>query len=216
MVLIDDMESGDGNLEGDAPGEIGAWFTFNDTTGTQLPAEVGGKLLPTKLSPSVMQGGVSSTYAMHTTGTGFTGYGAGIGFNMNDSSSRNTFDASSYTGFLFYARVGPGTGSTDAGAVQTSFRLNVPTKNTDAQGCVCDVGTCPSDPTSMCSNHYGKEVLGLTSSWQPVTVKFSSLQQQPGFGATTTWDPQHVYGVNFQAAPGPQFDFWIDDIYFTE
>ncbi len=197
LELIDNMEADTGLIPA-SHGRSGTWFVYNDMSagGTQTPSS--GTLLPTRLSPAVTQGSATSNWASQTSGSGFASY-AGMGFNINDPPAtgvRATYDAHTYTGFLFYAKVG--SGSTQ------SVRFNVPTKQTDAEGGVC----------TKCSDHFGV-ALTLSTSWQPITVPYSMLMQQ-NFGLPqTTFDPTQIYGCQFQTGANASFDVWIDDIYFT-
>jgi hypothetical protein len=185
----------------------GTWFEYNDGTpgATQLPAPNGsGTLLPTANSPVVTHF-IVSKYAMETHGSGFTSYGAGIGFNMNDLASqtpnRQTFNASHYTGVLFFAKVGAGSTQT----MPAQIRFNVPTVQTDPQGMIC----------SSCNDHFGAWLSAPTptTGWQEYAVPFSSLSQQH-FGTPATWDPHQIYGCQWQVPQDMTFDFSIDDIYF--
>ena len=195
--LIDDMEHTDGSILPNC-NRMGFWFTFNDaTTGaTQTPA-AGSSFLPS-LIPDGGRG--SSTHAAHTSGSGFTVWGAGMGFDLNDAggnTTKNTYDASQYTGFTFYVMAGAG-GS-------TTVRFNVPTKATDPVGGICT-------PSTKCNDHFG-ETLNLTNSWTQVTVKFSDLAQQ-GWGTPATFQASQMYGVELQFDPNVNFDLWVDDISF--
>jgi hypothetical protein len=195
--LIDDMEHADGSILSNC-NRVGFWFTFNDATAsaTQTPAQ-GANFLPS-LIPNGGRG--SSLHAAHTSGSGFTVWGAGMGFDLNDqggSSTKQTYDASSFTGFTFWVMAGQG------GA--TSVRFNVPTKATDPAGNICT-------PAAKCNDHFGTTV-NLTTSWTQVTVNFSQLQQL-GWGTPATFQASQLYGVEFQFDPNKTFDLWVDDISF--
>jgi hypothetical protein len=48
-------------------------------------------------------------YAATTSGTGFTVYGAGMGFDFNNTAAKSCpYDASAYTGIKFYAKANAG------------------------------------------------------------------------------------------------------------
>jgi hypothetical protein len=205
------METDDGNLDGTKASSVkGTWFEYNDgTSGTsQYPAvATGNPLLPVLLSSSVTHQptGETSKYAMHTWGTvavdSGNGY-AGIGCNLNNGTA--AFNASSYKGVLFYAQLG----STGAA---TSVRLEVPLSTTTA---TTNGGTCTG---SKCGVHWNENITGLTSTWQAVTVQWSDPTfLLPSYGNGASWDATQVFGLNFQAAAGTTFDFWIDDIYFIK
>jgi hypothetical protein len=195
------MENHNGLIKA-VSGRSGTWFTYNDMTagGMQSPAAMTAftdtQLVPAVMHPMDPDG--TSNWAARTNGSGYPSY-VGMGFNMNDppaTGARTTYDASKYTGFFFYAKVGsPST---------TSVTFAVPTRETDAAGGVC----------TKCGDHYGAP-LTLSTSWQSIKIPFSSLAPG-GWGLpSASWDPQHVYGCTFQVPGGTQFDVWIDDIYFT-
>jgi hypothetical protein len=59
--------------------------------------------------------------AFHTSGSGFTGYGAGVGFVLNNNA---TFDASSFTGLNVYLK-GTTTGTRRAGFTMSNNTVHV-------------------------------------------------------------------------------------------
>jgi hypothetical protein len=197
-ALIDDMEHGDGTIIKQC-GRVGAWYTYNDATNgaTQVPG-AGTSFMP---SPIVPPRG-SSAHAARSTGNGFTGWGAGMGFDLNSQgaqSQKGTYDASAYTGFTFWARSGTGTAS--------AIRFNVPDKDTDPSGGVCS-------PSSKCNDHYGVN-LTLTDQWVQYTVKYGDLHQLGWGTVAPSFDAAHMIGVQVQLAPNATFDVWIDDISFV-
>jgi hypothetical protein len=196
-ALIDDMEHGDGSIIA-CTGRIGYWYTYNDATagGTQTPA-AGGPFTPT----AIPGGRGTSMHAAHTSGSGFTTWGAGMAFDLNNAGGagavKGVYDASAYTGLTFWAKIDSGSGA---------VRLNVADKDTDPSGGVCS-------PAAKCNDHYGSN-LTLTTTWTEYTIAFSSLTQQgwgevaPGFNA------KQLMAIQFQSGPGVSFDVWIDDISF--
>lgn len=195
--LIDDMEDGNGSIAAD-DGRVGAWYTYNDATatGTQTPA-VKMPFMMTEL-PEPRD---TSKYAANSKGSGFTVWGAGFGFDLNNSgTTKSAYDASKYTGITFWAKVG--TGST------TTVRFNIGDKNTTPEGGVCMPATCSDD--------FGQS-LTLTESWQQFTIKFADMKAE-------NWSKQNLaaidksalYAVHFQAGPMTTFDIWVDDISFVE
>jgi hypothetical protein len=210
------METDDGVIDGNAtPTLSGTWFVYNDLPGdtstTQNPVS-SGKLIPTAFSQVTHSlTGETSSFAMRTWGTvGYSsgnGY-AGIGCNLNGGKA--SYNASAYTGLMFYAHVGSGAG------VATNVRLNIPLKTTTA---TADGGSC----TTGCGDHYGRNIAGLTTSWQSFTVTWTPTNQlhQSSFGTSVPWDASQVYGIDFQMPAGTTsgpttYDVWIDDIYFTK
>jgi hypothetical protein len=205
--LIDDMQANSGQIA-IKNGRNGYWFTYGGTDGgTETPAS-GGTFTDGTISPArsvtgvfaTIIGATTSTYGAEVTGSGFNKYG-GMGFNFKNP--RAAYNASAYTGFVFWGRIGSST-------TAATIRFLVSDAHTDSQG-----GTC-----SMCSDYLAMD-LTFTTTWQQFTVNYSDLSQA-GFGvpAETTLDAAAVYGVQFQvsttAPAGQAFDVWIDDIYFIK
>src|SRR5436190_6265902 len=78
---IDDLEDGDGAIcdTADSAMRKGNWFTLGDGTSSQLVPAPGAPFTPT-LIPGGRDG---SDYAARMTGSGFTDWGALMGFNLN-------------------------------------------------------------------------------------------------------------------------------------
>ena len=183
--LIDDLEDGDGSISA-LGGRVGAWYTYNDKTaaGTQTPT-VGDPFMPSA-------GGNGSTKAAQTSGSGFAEWGAGFGFDFNNSgSAKGIYPVTAFTGIVFSAK-------------GTPFRLKVLTTGTvpTAEG-----GTCS---TTKCGDNFGKPV-AATATWQQFVVPFASLTQE-GWGDKTTFDGATVTGVQFQVAANVTFDISVDDV----
>ena len=187
--MIDNFEDGDGALLPNG-GRQGYWYTFNDETvgGTQTPAA--DMVLPEA-------GGANGTaYAIHTTGNGFTVWGAGMGIDFNnpggDMSVKNPWDGSGYTGIVLMAR--------GSGQVRASVQVSATTP-------IAEGGTCAAD----CDPH--GTFLNLTNSWQQYVLPFGQLSQE-GWGTPAAWDATALVGVQFKVGPNVSFDFWVDEIGF--
>ena len=111
-----------------------------------------------------------------------------------------SFNATSYTSFTFWAKA----------STALSIKFKVPTKSSDPAGKVC-VG----DTGAMaCYNHPVKEVV-LGTEWQPYTVAFASLAQEPGWGLQATVNPAEFFGVRLEVGKAAgSFEFCIDDVAF--
>jgi hypothetical protein len=136
---------------------------------------------------------------------GFTVYGAGMGFDLNNaggSATKSTYDASKYSGVTFWV-MGSESGT---GAV----RFNVPDKATDPSG-----GLCSGTGTSQCNDHHG-HALTLSTTWTQVNFTWAQLTQQ-GYGyAEASIDSAHLVGMQFQVGnPTGTFQVWVTDISFT-
>ncbi|WP_146158409.1 carbohydrate binding domain-containing protein [Enhygromyxa salina] len=190
--MIDNFEDGDGALIPNN-GRQGYWYSFNDESdgSTQTPAA--DMVLPES-------GGAGGTsMAMHTTGSGFAVWGAGIGVDLNNMGDpeggdgiKMIYDASGYTGIVVTAK---GNGQV-RGVVQ--IEATIP----PGEG-----GTCALD----CDPH-GK-ILVLSSEWQQFTLPFDQLAQE-GWGTPAAWDATTVVGLQFKVAANANFDFWVDEIGF--
>jgi hypothetical protein len=188
--MIDNLDDNDARIMM-ANGRQGPWHSFNDSNGGNQQPPIGTGFLPAS-------GGVNnSPYAVHTTGSGYQ-FG-GVGFDLNNSTTTPesaqsmAYNASAYNGITFWAK---GSGTLRVEFAQRSF---VPTDRG---------GSC----TGSCWNVYGANTPTLTSSWQQITISFSSLQREQG-GTSPAFTPGELMGVSFKA--GSSFDFWIDEVAFT-
>jgi hypothetical protein len=184
---IDDLEDGDGSISA-LGGRVGAWYTYNDKTAgaTQTPA-AGDPFTP-------LAAGNGSAKAAQTTGSGFTTWGAGFGFDFNNTgTTKGTYPVAAFTGIVFSAK-------------GTPFRLKVLTTGTvpAAEGGAC--------ATTKCGDNFGKAITA-TANWQQFAVPFASLTQE-GWGDKVTFDGATVTGVQFQVAAKVAFDISIDDVGF--
>jgi hypothetical protein len=187
-ALIDDFE--DGNLLVDSRATFhGLWYVNNDGSGTQSPAADAD---PTRASLLAQPGSPwSKSRALHTSGSGFTLWGAFVGARLNASRTEACrVDLSAYAGISLSVR-GEG-----------ALRLNLGTVATTPAE---DGGECDSD---VCSD-YGR-VVELSSDWQQVSIAFEQLSQ-PTWASPADWDPTRALRVSFWADEG-DFDFWVDDI----
>lgn len=184
--LIDDAEAGTGAIL-QLGGRQGDWFAYNDGSGVQNPAE-GASFNPTA-------GGISgSSLAIMTFGSGFSDWGAGIGFDLNSfGGARETYDVSAFTGIAFWAK---GT---------TNLRVAVVDAATIP---IADGGTCAAN----CSDTHGRSI-ALTQSWEQYTVSFAEVTQS-GWGTQVTFDETNVLGLQLDIEPGVDFEIWIDQIGF--
>src|SRR6187431_2100110 len=195
-LVIDDLEDGD-HIISPIGSRLGYWFTYNDGTATQLPS--GAIFTP-------MAGGHSAKFSAHTSGPAFTTWGAGFGFDFNNTASKScTYDASAYQGIKFWAK----------GDVTIRAVVKIPaTTAKKANG--SDAGTCVS--STMCDDHFGLTPSpALTATWKEFTIDFAggATFKQEGWGtAVTTFDKKNIIAMQFQVAKGLPFDFSIDDLTF--
>jgi expansin (peptidoglycan-binding protein) len=193
--LIDDFEDGDSAILA-LEGRAGHWGTYNDGTGTQSP-EAGSGITPET-------GGADGTlYAVHTEGSGFSDWGAGLQVDLNNSgggaSARLPFDASTYAGISFYAR--------GSGNVRVELLTKAIAEATLG-------GTCSAD----CNDAHGA-LIDIGAEWQSFTIAFAQVAQE-GWGGAADFLASELLGINFkmtktdEATPA-DFDFWIDELTFV-
>ncbi len=195
--LIDDLDDGDGSLllRG---GRVGAWYTYNDltTAGTQTPA-AGVAFLPTPGGPG------ASVYHAHTQGSGFTAWGAGMGFDLNNNNNPNgmkgTYDASAFQGITFKAK----------GSVPIRASVMVAGVLSTAIG-----GTCTPSTTAGegCDDGHGRALL-LTPEWKTYQLAFNQIAQA-GWGKQVVFDSSTIMAVQFNIDKNLAFDVSVDDIGF--
>lgn len=191
--LIDSMEDGDGAIEM-LEGRSGVWFAFNDKTGgAQLPASDEETFVMSTLDPP--RG--DSRSAARTQGSGFTKWGAGIGFELY---SQRAYDLSRYAGITFSAKRTAGTAD--------KLRFALTDVATTPRGGQCRTYVDYSD----CSDHFGVNIT-LDTEFRSYSFAWSDLKQV-GWGKPKppAIDTTQVYGVRFQTDTVEDFDFWIDDI----
>ena len=193
-LLIDDMEDGVGDIC-NLGNRQGYWYTVGDgTEGTLSPAQ------SATFTPTMIPGGRgSSHYAARFTGSGFTGWGALMGFNLDAVGlMRQTVNASSTGGITFWMK-------NDA---PVSVQFLIPDTVLQKQG-----GDCvPNASNPNCSSDFSFEITAPNADWVQYQVPFAALTQQ--YGGTATWNPQLLLGVQFAVGPGAAFDVWVDDISF--
>jgi hypothetical protein len=193
QFVIDDCED-DNNQVSTQGGRNGYWYTFVDKQGSTISPPAHTKFL---MSPG---GAAGSKYAAHILGK-MSANGdplfAGLGFSFTDP--KGPYDATSYTGVSFYAKVG-------AKSTKT-VRLKLPDVNTDPDGRVC----------KECFNDFGTD-LTLTGDWKKYTIPFAAMKQMKDWGDPNppAVNKAKVYGMQWQVTDtGVDYDLWIDDVRLT-
>ena len=194
-LLIDDLEDGD-NVIRPIGSRVGYWYTYNDKTTGAVQVPDPGVLF------KATAGGSTATplFAATTSGPAFTVYGAGMGFDFNNTSKKSCpYNASVYTGIKFWAKA-------NTTGVSLKAMIKIPATSSAADG-----GTC----ATACSDHFFlKPAPVLTTTWTEYTLPFASIAQE-GFGTPpATFDKANLLGVQFQVPVGVAFDFSVDDITF--
>lgn len=194
---IDDMEDNDGTIDFTA-GRAGVWFAFNDQTGTQQPSPYDERFKMSAIDPP-RQG---SRLATHTSGSGFHGWGAGIGLELR---VQRPYDASTAAGISFWARRGPDS--------WPELQLAIPDSATSPSGGECDF------EGGFCHDDFG-DTFTLTEEFQHFTRTWDQMVARGWSNQTVTAiNPSAIYGVRFQvegdANSDRAFDFWVDDLSFV-
>lgn len=191
--VIDDMEDGDAIIC-QSNGRNGVWYTAGDHTSDDL--EPGSDFSPTRIADG-SQG--TSQYAARFTGSGFTDWGALMGFNLSvHDNAVGMVDVSADHGIKFRMRSN----------VPVSVNFLTPETVELLHGGHCTDGMI----TSNCDNHLSFEITVPGSGWMDYRVPFSALhQQRPG---SAKWNGRNVYGIQFLVPPGAPFDVWVDDVGF--
>jgi hypothetical protein len=159
--------------------------------------------------------------AFHTMGTGIPGYGAGVGFTLNNNLD---FDASGFTGFQVWLK-GTTTGtrgtrySDSPNTVHVKFVTGDPADGADTRlgdnfGAYCPTMSDGGDPWILCKLPFA----GLTRDG------FKGVEAGAPDPSTDTFDPVHLEKIQFEfstftpsdsGTPTPvTFDLWIDDAAF--
>jgi len=196
-LSIDDLEDGDNQIQ-ILGHRSGFWYTYNDGTGMQTPAPDPMGLVPFKTTA----GGHSMMFSAHTSGTAFTTWGAGMGFDFNNTAAKScVYNASVYSGIKFWAK----------GNVAIKAMIKIPATTPSTS----DSGTCTA--TGMCEDHYFLQPKPILSdAWTQYTIDFSSTTTfgQEGWGVKVPFDKTNIIAVQFQVGMGVAFDFSVDDITF--
>lgn len=209
-------------------GRKGLVDTFNDGTGTQTTTiEVDGT------DPC-------NQHVLHTQGSGFTSWGAGVGSvftgefdaTANDGAGEYAppaagYDASKYTAISFRAKAG--------GNQQNPVRFNISIPATE--GAPYGNGSCQdmADVDNPCWNHLGQFLIddeALTTQWQTFTFCFDrdlypmflpshATVEERNTVSSQLLKFQFQFNQSFDAATAEQvplsasFDFYLDDIKFS-
>jgi len=209
-ALLDDLEDGDGAIE-EVAGRIGAWFVYNDgTASNQIPD-------PEKDFVAGEGGANGSMYAAVTKGSGYKEWGAGMGFDINNTGEggpsgegeKKPWDASKYAGIRFLAK---------GNNIPLRVGLLVSEAVDKAEGGGCTPPAPPTTPPADgeeppgCGDSHGKSIT-LTGDWKEYKIAFEGLKQA-GWGIKATFDAKTITSVMFDVAENVEFDVAIDELGF--
>ena len=193
--LVDGFEDDDLTLE-QIDGRGGVWYLVGDgTVGTLSPTPLA--CTPNSGAPVALGG-----YAMHITATGFTGTGSILGADLRNL--KKAYDASSFTGIRFWAKVGVGK--------NTKHRVQLTDATTDVAG-----GNCNPAATAVaaekCDDHFGFAAT-FTTSWAQYSITFAQMTQLDWGKPAPALVKAELYGLQFTAKPKLDVDLWVDQIEF--
>jgi len=193
--MIDDLEDGDSQIL-DAGGRIGYWFTYNDgSAGAEQSPSANTDFLPGS------GGADGSSFAAHTSGSGFVEWGAGMSFDFNNpGSNKDVVDASGFTGIAFKAK----------GNATIYVAVATRAVTSEQYGGTCVPGT--GDGT-LCDDAHGMYFELSSDTWQQYALDFSQIQQG-AWGQPFPFEADQVMSMQFEAAEGVDFDIWVDEIGF--
>ena len=148
------LTAADASIANFESGSLAGWYDYRDPTPNAA-------LNPVALATP---GAVNSAGAARLSGTGFQGFGAGMGYGLG------CWDATVFAGISFWAK---GVSGTD-----NNIALQVAVPATHA---VADGGDCVAN----CFDHPSKRVV-LTPDWKQYRVTWAELAQA-GFGAAASY-----------------------------
>jgi hypothetical protein len=152
-----------------------------------------------------------SASALHIYGGTFTGWGAGVTGGLSGDGNA-TYDASAYSGIIFWAKKGPN-------GTSTSLTVALPSANDSLmEGGVCHDPETPGKH-DRCSDAFHKDII-LTPNWKLYVVLFDDFKQEGwGYKPLGGLDKRVLLGSAFSnkgvsSKGGDPFDEWIDDVAF--
>jgi hypothetical protein len=194
--IIDDMEDGVGDIC-PSQGRGGSWYVVTDPSGGTL-AMSGASLNPT-LIPN---GRGTSRRAAALVGSGFTDWGALMGFPLKSGAS---YDARAADGIRFWMK----------GTVPFNFQVAVPGTIPRSSGGTCD---------ENCYRPLGFWWGDPAADWTEVRVPFTALRGPLVFDddfnlilIEPSWSTAALSSVEFSVpgtATSEPFELWIDDVSF--
>lgn len=221
-ALLSDFEEGKAVLVPQS-GRTGWWYVYNDsppgtTTGMQTPPNLPGPIavamLPANDTPAPS---ACNKYALHSSASAHPMYvGFGATFAPGATAAMKTaVNLSAYTGISFRIKSGAGT------APPIWFEiLNKETQPVDLSGTA-------ANPQVDAYNTRGRLLSTITTSWQTISVPFSTLAPRyvpGGCGAgvkceAPPFNPASALSFQFslydQFNTSGAYDLWVDDVTLT-
>jgi hypothetical protein len=183
-IIIDDFEDGDLDII-EQDGRKGTWYQFDDET----DGHTSGFVFKSDAANGSQQ-------ALSITSSGYTWWGAGIGFPLNTEGDTNApYDATEYSGVSFWAKA------------QNPVDLNIRVADayTSSDGGQCD----------LCGDHF-RATLRVTQEWQRYEAAWVELQQW-GWGSPQrqSVDLSQLYAIEFQWSRDTPISLLLDDVAFA-
>ena len=189
-AIIEDAEDGDDqiNVQGGRGGYV---YTFADDKGSTVSPKDDFK-------PA--SGGADGSFrSLRISGKMVTGEEAYAGLGLSFKEPEGPYDASRYTGVVFWAK--------RSASSSSALRFMVGDKNTDPLGKIC----------TECDNDFGVS-FEVGEEWTRYEVSFADLKQEGGWGAPRpdALDKSTLYGLKWQVqTQGADYDVSIDQIGFV-
>jgi hypothetical protein len=161
----------------------GSWFVYSDKSakGVKKPPSV------EEFTTAIENG------ALHTTGTGYTEWGGGVGTNLIGAPMLTPVDASKYRGIKFKA------------SGKTPMKFLIGTVAT-----MPEFGRC-----KKCYDHYMKTIKDLSDEPKVYEITWDELKQT-GWGDKVKFDNKTIVALNFTSKDAVPWDFTLDDVAFLE
>jgi hypothetical protein len=183
---------------------MGSWYWDKD-------AVAEGTISPANTATLAPVAGGRSGKALHVTGSGLTGWGAGLGASLNGL--LGSFDASNYGGIAFFIK---GTTQVYNGTNKLMIMARMPDILPGPGSC------CDSTPGNEC---YGAHqlVIDVPADWKEVKIAWADFKNPTwGLGQVLVFNPNRIRDIAFAfnhfssgAEPDPiSFDVWIDGLRF--
>jgi hypothetical protein len=161
----------------------GSWFVYSDNSpkGVKKPPTVD------EFTTAIENG------ALHTTGTGYTQWGGGVGTNLIGAAMLTPVDATKYRGIKFKA------------SGKTPMKFLIGTVAT-----MPEFGKC-----KKCYDHFMKVIKDLGDEPKTYEITWDELKQT-GWGDKATLDVKTIVALNFTSKDAAPWDFTLDDVAFLE
>jgi hypothetical protein len=191
LLMIDDMEDGDRSICRTS-GRTGGWYDLGDGTLGDLTPKSDATFTPTRIEDGSRG---SSRYAARFAGSGFTSWGALMGFDL--LFPRQAYDAGSLSaGITFWMKS------------NVPVSVEFPTSETVP---INLGGECVDGATlEGCNQHFEFQITAPAEGWFEYQVPFNALSR----GGSAVWNPRHLHGVSFRVPQDTTFEVWIDDVAF--